>query len=420
MTSKNEGSYSSPRNSIHADELFDQLDANNDGVIDRDELAALVGGKHKSSSYEALKRSSGVGSEDIGHSGTYHTHSYEVSSDYDAEALRRAASYTAETDAAWSRYGAEVRGVGLYYDPHPQIIRRQIPGGTHTFTQHIRIRYLQPPPIASAGPLIIKEVRPPTPAPLPPLRIIQHEPAPPQLPPLILRERPPTPPAQIPSETIIRNLPALPPPPRSVIIERYPAPPPRPRDIIIERWLPYTAGGDRKTIVLRAEEAKEYKPARNVIIEYEPTGARVVREFQQLGVTREDPETYVHQYRTELLNTQTLIEKARASGVIEDISIPSGVTSLTHSTDVTYRNGSEFDLVSDDIGGYSSSHTTGGYKISSGNRNGRHVSGEIDDGYVGKGKSEYRTTTYEKTYSSGGGATSSMASTGFTNTKAKY
>ncbi|CAF1154133.1 unnamed protein product [Adineta steineri] len=415
MTSKHEYTYSSSKNSTDADEIFDQVDTNNDGVIDRDELAAIVGGKHKSSSYETLRHSSGGGIIDSGSvgyggvSGTYHSTTYEGNNDYDISAISKAASYTAETNAAWSRYGAEVRGVGLYVDPNPEIIRRQIPSGTETYTQHIRIRFLQPPHVASAGPLIIKEVRPPAPAPLPPLRIRQQAPAPPQLPPLILRERPPTPPAQIPSETIIRNLPALPPPPRSVIIERYPAPPPRPRDIIIERWLPYTAGADRKTIVHRAEETKEYTPVRNVIIEYESTGARVHREFQQLGVTREDPQTYISQYRTELLDSRTLLEQARAAGVIEDISIPSGVTSLTYSSDATHRIGGE------DIGGYSS-YSTSGYTSSSGNRNGGLISGEIDDGYVGRNSGGFRSTTIEKTYTSGGG----VSSTGYTSTKAKF
>jgi hypothetical protein len=45
----------------------------------------------------------------------------------------------------------------IFYDPNPQIIQRK---GTHsvTYKQNIIVRYLQPPPIPNAGPLIIKEV----------------------------------------------------------------------------------------------------------------------------------------------------------------------------------------------------------------------------------------------------------------------
>jgi hypothetical protein len=39
----------------------------------------------------------------------------------------------------------------LYQDPNPQIIRRPAPGGQLTYTQNIRIRFLQPPPIPAPG-----------------------------------------------------------------------------------------------------------------------------------------------------------------------------------------------------------------------------------------------------------------------------
>jgi hypothetical protein len=66
-------------------------------------------------------------------------------------AINQAASYTAETNAAWSRYGAEVRGAGLYIDAHPQIIRRQAPTVTQAYTQNIKVRFLQPPPLSPPG-----------------------------------------------------------------------------------------------------------------------------------------------------------------------------------------------------------------------------------------------------------------------------
>jgi hypothetical protein len=132
---------------------------------------------------------------------------------------------------------------------------------------------------------------------------------------------------------------ALPVPPRSVIIERLPPLPPKPRklvlfilfsilqshknlllgDIIIERWIPYAAVAKRKTIIQRAEDAKEYPKPRNIIIQYEPIQVRVIRQFQRLGITQENPQLYIQRYGIALLDAQTLVQQARAAGVIEDI-----------------------------------------------------------------------------------------------------
>jgi hypothetical protein len=38
-----------------------------------------------------------------------------------------------------------------------------------------------------------------------------------------------------------------------------------------------------------------------------------------LGVTQENPQAYVQQYGAQLLDAQTLIQQARAAGVVEDI-----------------------------------------------------------------------------------------------------
>ncbi len=179
-------------------------------------------------------------------------------------------------------------------------------------------------------------MRPPQPPAPPPLRIRQQAPPLPQPPPLILRERPPQPPASVASQTVIRRLAALPVPPRSVIIERLPPLPPRPRklfrlflclyywsiilgDIIIERWVPYGAQAKRKTIVQRAAAAQQYAAPRNVIIQYEPVQVRIVRQFQRLGVTQFNPAVYLQQYGASLLDAATLVQQARAAGVVEDI-----------------------------------------------------------------------------------------------------
>jgi hypothetical protein len=45
----------------------------------------------------------------------------------------------------------------IFYDPNPQIIQRK-GSNSVTYKQNIIVRFLQPPPIPNAGPLIIKEV----------------------------------------------------------------------------------------------------------------------------------------------------------------------------------------------------------------------------------------------------------------------
>ncbi len=90
-------------------------------------------------------------------------------------------------------------------------------------------------------------------------------------------------------------------------------------DIIIERWIPYGAQAKRRTIVQRAAAAKEYAKPRNIIIVYDAVQARIVRQFQRLGVTQENPQAYVSRYGVSLLDAATLVQQARAAGVVEDI-----------------------------------------------------------------------------------------------------
>jgi hypothetical protein len=193
--------------------IFNQVDTNQDGTIDRNEFqqwaagavggvggaggagqfgqsaAGGAGGSFGSSSYESASYSStgGAGgalgfdggyaggavgvdggfagassfeSSSIGLDGgavggsNFQLSSYESTSGgagYDVAAINQAAAYTAETNAAWSRYGAEVTGAGLYLDSNPQIIRRPAVGGVQTYTQNIKVRFLQPPPVPPPG-----------------------------------------------------------------------------------------------------------------------------------------------------------------------------------------------------------------------------------------------------------------------------
>jgi len=224
------------------------------------------------------------------------------------------------TTAVGQTYAADAQG--NYIDSNPTIIRRPNAAGVQTYTQNVAVRFLQPPPVPPHGPLIIREVRPPQPPPPPPLRLRQQAPPLPQPPPLVLREHPPPPPRVIPSQTVIRRLPGLPVPPRSVIIERLPPLPPRPRDVVIERWVPYGLQAKRRTIVQRAAAPRPYAAPRNVIIQYEPAQVRVVRQFQRLGVTAANPVAYVQTYGAQLLDAASLVNSARAAGVVEDISPP--------------------------------------------------------------------------------------------------
>ena len=179
--------------------IFNQADTNQDGTIDRSEFqqwagaASNAGGSTvgasqfdlnaagsnanfesssfessgygaagaSSSSFEATSFANGATLDAGATNGSnFHASSstFEASATnggsatgYDTTAVNQAANYTAETNAAWSKYGAEVRGAGLYVDANPQIIRRPASGGVQTYTQNIKVRFLQPPPIPPPG-----------------------------------------------------------------------------------------------------------------------------------------------------------------------------------------------------------------------------------------------------------------------------
>lgn len=93
-------------------------------------------------------------------------------------------------------------------------------------------------------------------------------------------------------------------------------------DIIIERWIPYGGQAKRRTIVQRAEAAVRYPAPRNIIVVYDAVRARVIRQFQRLGVAPENPQTYTARYGATLLDSATLVQQARTAGVVEDIVNP--------------------------------------------------------------------------------------------------
>jgi hypothetical protein len=195
-------------------------------------------------------------------------------------------------------------GYKINFDPNPQIIRKHANDAV-TYKQEVAVRYLRPPTPPPPGPLIIKEVRNPALPAAPPIVIRQRPPRPATPPPLIIRERPPQPPTQLAPKLITKPLPPPPPPPRRVIIERMPPLPPKPQSIIVERWLPYKQQ-KRRVIYQKAPPVQAPAPQKNLIIQWEGTQARVVKEFRNLGIIKADPNTYVQQYGPQLRPTQGL------------------------------------------------------------------------------------------------------------------
>ncbi|CAF1130155.1 unnamed protein product [Adineta steineri] len=408
------------------DAAFNQADVNHDGGLNQAEFREFlarnsIGGASTSNysvnnEFNNLEGTDGYGSlgfrsssyegTDLGYAGA----GYGASS-YESSAFRSSvgtiggdvtnlnvvgAAGVSNADAAAARFSTATRtstiqqqyetdAQGNFKDSNPQIIRRPAPSGPVTYTQNIKVRFLQPPAVPPPGPLIIKEVRPPQPPPPAPLRVRQQAPPLPQAPPLILREKPPPVPAVVAAQTVVRNLAAIAVPPRSVVIERLPAAPPKPRDIVIERWIPYGPQAERKTIVQRAAAAVAYARPHNVIIQYEAPQVRVIRQFQRLGVTQENPQEYINRYGATLFDSQTLVQQARAAGVVEDISPPA----ISNA-------------VSSNISEFSSSSSTGAFNLE-GNTNGAiDVVSNISGG--GANGAANRASFYESTsYSSGGG-----------------
>ncbi|CAF3516374.1 unnamed protein product [Rotaria sp. Silwood1] len=290
--------------------LFDAIDTNQDGKIDKDEFRqwALNPVEVSSSPYEPLN---------IGYN-----HDHTITSRLD-RTTTISKDYISDTTIVTR----SVEETELYLENHgidlcknPQIIRRTTPERPPTYEQRVSVRYLQPPPLPPSGTVIIKEVRAEQPPP-PPSLIIREQPPPLcSQPPLILRERPPTPPPILPNETITRTLPPIPVPPRSVVIERYPPLAEKPRDIIIERWIPYGRQTERRTIVQQAPPAIKYPRPCCTIIVYEAPQTRTVRKFEQLHVINVNPDDYVVRYRGSLLDSTTLVQQARNIGIIEDIT----------------------------------------------------------------------------------------------------
>ncbi|CAF4237669.1 unnamed protein product [Rotaria sp. Silwood2] len=355
--------------------MFVQADTNQDGRIDKNEFRNWISNTKEftPSSYESSTSRHNLNDNTADRFDRY---KYKVNSQNPWESTDDKYTSYRTTAAASDRINETVihtnsleetnrylekSANNIYIDPNPKIIRRTTTEAPVTYEQRVFIRYLQSPVVPSPGPLIIKEVRPPQPPPPPPLVIRQHASSLAQPPPLILRERPPTPPIStgqcIFCFIVTRSLPPIPVPPRSVVIERFPPLPEKPRDIIIERWIPYGSQTQRRTIVQRAPPAVQYPQPSHTVVIYEAVQQRIVRKFEKLGVTKENPDDYVARYGASLLDSATLVQQARNAGVIEDISPPVSSSSI-------YTNTREYTVDFDK----SNEITNQGFSLSNANR----------------------------------------------------
>jgi hypothetical protein len=154
--------------------IFNQADTNRDGGIDQQEFnrwASSGGGGGGGSSYgsSASYGSGGYGAGAVGGgyggSSSYESSSFESSTGYGAGAGAGASvgysvgaagsqgydasSSSFSSQTAVQKYATDAQG--LFQDPNPQIIRRPAAGGVQTYTQNIRVRFLQPPPVPPPG-----------------------------------------------------------------------------------------------------------------------------------------------------------------------------------------------------------------------------------------------------------------------------
>jgi len=131
-------------------------------------LGASGGSSYESSSFESS--SSGLGGLAGGYNasfgagglaggaGGYESTSFSSSAGFGGDAalvsggavgLGGAAYESSSSNVQVQQYATDAQG--LFIDSNPQIIRRAAAGGVQTYTQHIQVRFLQPPPVPPPG-----------------------------------------------------------------------------------------------------------------------------------------------------------------------------------------------------------------------------------------------------------------------------
>ncbi len=181
---------------------FNQVDANHDGGIDPGEFRNFIGtsffyswyiyidnkwslfsgqnigavgggaaggSSYESSSFESSSSSAGLGGGVVGGwnasaganglaSGAsgYESSSFSSNVGYGAGAGQVAGGAIGLSGSSYESSSTQVQqyatdSQGLFNDPNPQIIRRAAIGGVQTYTQNIRVRFLQPPAVPPPG-----------------------------------------------------------------------------------------------------------------------------------------------------------------------------------------------------------------------------------------------------------------------------
>ena len=133
------------------------------------DLGLAAGGSSYDSSSSSSYSAGGLGAAGFGAAGLDSSLSYlSGGAGYGAASGFDASSYGASGAVGGGSYGASSNDYsssssttavqtyatdaqGLFRDSNPQVVRRPAPSGPVTYTQNIRVRFLQPPPIAPPG-----------------------------------------------------------------------------------------------------------------------------------------------------------------------------------------------------------------------------------------------------------------------------
>lgn len=147
-----------------ANELFDEIDANNDGKIDRKEMSQWARGERNEGATSPSTRIIRTDTSTVIPSGTDTSYKFDtgVNTVFDQIDSNRSNTIdrgefnrfvrdgsvgvdTTSSTTYVSRYRVDSRG--FFVDPNPEIIIRPNPNPPATYKQKIIIRYLRPPPL---------------------------------------------------------------------------------------------------------------------------------------------------------------------------------------------------------------------------------------------------------------------------------
>ena len=114
---------------------FAEADTNQDGVLSQDEFRNLVA------------RNSLAGNANM--AGGYRSSAYESAATRSSSFGLRSSTGDFSASSNAQQYATDAQG--NFKDENPQVVRRPAPGDPLTYTQNIRVHFLQPPPVAPHG-----------------------------------------------------------------------------------------------------------------------------------------------------------------------------------------------------------------------------------------------------------------------------